>query len=143
VANGERVPCEDLARNVPVDIFGAPFSITCVGLALGCFDFILGVDFLGTLGPLTWDFEGLTVSFLHEGHRVTWQCVGASDAPSQQRSLLAVVPDPHHPLLDELLCQHEAVFDTPRGLPPARPYDHRIHLLPETAPVAVRPYRYP
>jgi hypothetical protein len=69
--------------------------------------------------------------------------VGAPGAPSQQRSLLAVVPDPHHPLLDELLCQHEAVFDTPRGLPPARPYDHRIHLLPETAPVAVRPYRYP
>jgi hypothetical protein len=143
VANGERVPCEGLARNVPVDIFGAPFSITCVGLALGCFDFILGVDFLGTLGPLTWDFEGLTVSFLHEGRRVTWQCVGAPGAPSQQQSRLAVVSDPHHPLLDELLCQHEAVFDTPRGLPPARPYDHRIHLLPETAPVAVRPYRYP
>jgi hypothetical protein len=104
VANGERVPCEGLARNVPVDIFGAPFFITCVGLALGCFDFILGVDFLGMLGPLTWDFEGLTVSFLHEGRRVTWQCVGAPGAPSQQRSLLAVVPDPHHPLLDELLC---------------------------------------
>lgn len=69
--------------------------------------------------------------------------MGAPGAPSQQRSLLAVVPDPHHPLLDELLCQHEAVFDTPRGLPPARPYDHHIHLLPETAPVAVRSYRYP
>ena len=24
-----------------------------------------------------------------------------------------------------------------------RPYDHRIHLLPGTAPIAVRPYRYP
>ena len=39
------------------------FPITCVGLALGCFDFILGVDFLGALGPLLWDFERLTVSF--------------------------------------------------------------------------------
>ena len=69
--------------------------------------------------------------------------MGAPGAPSQQRSLAAVVSDPHHPLLDELLLQHDAVFDTPRGLPPARPYDHRIHLLPGTAPVAVRPYRYP
>ena len=63
VANGERVPYEGIARDVPVDICGPPFSITCVGLALGCFDFILGVDFLGALGPLLWDFERLTVSF--------------------------------------------------------------------------------
>jgi hypothetical protein len=57
--------------------------------------------------------------------------------------LAAVAADPQQPLLDELLLQHSAVFDTPRGLPPARSYDHRIHLLPGTAPVAVRPYRYP
>jgi hypothetical protein len=62
VASGERVPCEGIARDVPVIISGSPFS-TCVGLTLGCFDFILGVDFLGTLARLTWDFEGLTVSF--------------------------------------------------------------------------------
>jgi len=35
------------------------------------------------------------------------------------------------------------VFDEPRGLPPVQPYDHRIHLLPGTAPVIVRCYRYP
>jgi hypothetical protein len=143
VASGERVSCEGVTRDVPVIIDGAPFSITCVGLALGYFDFILGVDFLGMLGPLTWDFEGLTVSFQHDGRRVTWQCVGAPGAPSQQHSLVAVAPDPQQPLLDELLLQHSAIFNTPRGLPPGRPYDHRIHLLRGTAPVAVRPYRYP
>jgi len=41
-----------------------------------------------------------------------------------------------------MLLQFAVVFDGPRGLPPARLYDHRIHLLPGTAPVAVRPYRY-
>jgi hypothetical protein len=143
VANSERVPCEGIARDVPVDISRVPFSITCVGLALGCFDFILDVDFLSTLGPLTWDFEGLIVSFLHEGCHVMWQCVGAPGAPSEQRSLADVASNSHHPLLDELLLQHDAVFDTLRGLPPARPYDHRILLLPGTTPVVVRPYRYP
>jgi hypothetical protein len=46
-------------------------------------------------------------------------------------------------MLDRLLQHHVAIFEEPQGLPPARPYDHRIHLLPGTAPVAVRPYRYP
>jgi hypothetical protein len=53
LANGERVPCEGLARNVPVDIFGAPFFITCVGRARGGVAFIRGGDVQGTLGPLT------------------------------------------------------------------------------------------
>jgi hypothetical protein len=44
--------------------------------------------------------------------------------------------------MDVLLRQHGAIFDEPIGLPPARPYDHRIHLLPGTAPVVVWPYRY-
>jgi hypothetical protein len=46
-------------------------------------------------------------------------------------------------MLDRLLQHHAAIFEEPQGLPPARSYDHRIHLLPGTAPVAVRPYRYP
>jgi hypothetical protein len=46
-------------------------------------------------------------------------------------------------MLERLLQQHTAIFDEPQGLPPACPYDHRIHLLPRTAPIAVRPYRYP
>ena len=57
-----------------------------------------------------------------------------------QRSLAA---DPTRPLLNVLLQQYDDVFAEPQGLPPSRPYDHRIHLLPGTAPVAVRPYRYP
>jgi hypothetical protein len=36
-----------------------------------------------------------------------------------------------------------AIFDKPRGLSLVRSYDHRFHLLPGTAPVVVRPYRYP
>jgi hypothetical protein len=71
VANGERVPCEGIAHDVPIMIGDESFPITCVGLALGCFDFILGVDFLGVLGPLLWDFKRLTVSFQRGDQRVT------------------------------------------------------------------------
>jgi len=34
-------------------------------------------------------------------------------------------------------------FEPPTGLPPQRSCDHRIHLLPDAPPAAVRPYRYP
>ena len=51
--------------------------------------------------------------------------------------------DPQRPLLDERLLQHADIFDTPHDLPPAHSYDHRIHLLPGTVPVAVRLYRHP
>jgi hypothetical protein len=36
---------------VEVSITGTPYTITCVDIDLGCFYFILGVDFLRTLGP--------------------------------------------------------------------------------------------
>jgi hypothetical protein len=52
VANGDRLACQGVARQVPVLIGDGPFSIDCVVIDLGCYDFILGVDFLSTLGPI-------------------------------------------------------------------------------------------
>ena len=63
VANGDRLRCHGLARNMPITIGDEHFTITCVGIDLGCFDFILGVDFLRTLGPILWDFDALTMNF--------------------------------------------------------------------------------
>ena len=46
VASGERLQCDGIAHIVPISIGGAAFPVTYVGLTLGCFDFILGIDFL-------------------------------------------------------------------------------------------------
>jgi hypothetical protein len=45
--------------------------------------------------------------------------------------------------LASLLNAYVDIFEEPHGLPPQRRHDHRIHLLPRIAPVAMRPYRYP
>lgn len=42
-----------------------------------------------------------------------------------------------------LLTEFSPIFEPPKKLPPTRPIDHKIHLLPNTKPVNVRPYRYP
>jgi hypothetical protein len=63
VANGDRLACEGIARDVPIRIGDEDFAITCIGLNLGAFDFIIGFDFLRTLGPMLWDCDALTLSF--------------------------------------------------------------------------------
>ena len=142
VANGDRLRCHGLARDVPITIGDEQFSITCAGIDLGCFDFILGVDFLRTLGPILWDFDALTMTFWQLGRRIRWDVIGGA-APTTPLQLAATTATAEHPLLESLLQQHGDIFTEPQGLPPTRAYDHRIHLLPGSPPVAVRPYRYP
>jgi hypothetical protein len=75
VANDDRLPCAGIARRVEVSIAGAPYIIMCVGINLGCFDFILGVDFLHMLGPITWDVDAWTLVFQRDGRLVLWRAV--------------------------------------------------------------------
>ena len=81
VANGDKLRCAGLARNVPITIEGETFTITCAGIDLGCFDFILGYNYLRTLGPITWDLEAKTMAFWRGGRRIQWQGVGGPDPP--------------------------------------------------------------
>jgi hypothetical protein len=45
--------------------------------------------------------------------------------------------------LQLLLVEFTDVFAVPMVLPPPRPFDHYIHLLPSISSVTVRPYKYP
>ncbi|GKA38844.1 ty3-gypsy retrotransposon protein, partial [Tanacetum coccineum] len=47
------------------------------------------------------------------------------------------------PEIEQLLGRFASLFQVPTNLPPHRLIDHRIHLLPNTKPINVRPYRYP
>jgi hypothetical protein len=143
VANGDRLRCTGIARHMPISITGDEYTITYVGIDLGCFDFVLGVDFLHTLGDITWNLETMTLAFQRDARCIVWNGVQGKEATCTTTPTAGVVvAEPQQPLLDRLLLQHSAIFEEPCGLPPARPYDHRIHLLPGTAPVVVRLYRY-
>lgn len=81
VANGDRLHYEGVVRDVPLAIGDEHFSITCVGLNLGCFDVVLGVDFLRTLGPVLWDFDALIMVLWRLTRRVRWKGVGGGALP--------------------------------------------------------------
>jgi hypothetical protein len=44
--------------------------------------------------------------------------------------------------IQQVVDQHEHLFQDPKELPPSRAYDHHIPLLPRVKPVNVKPYRY-
>jgi hypothetical protein len=68
---------------------------------------------------------------------VVWQ--GVPTRHTMPTVQAAVTKDLMEALLDEFV----DVFSIPMGLPPPRRHNHRIHLLPGTALIAIRPYRYP
>ena len=81
--------------------------------------------------------------FTRGSQRILWKGIGSPRDDIRELAMRAVTAAPSQPLLDCLLHQFGPIFDEPQGLPPTRPYDHHIHLLPGTAPVTVRPYCYP
>jgi hypothetical protein len=52
--------------------------------------------------------------------------------------LLTGIPDQ----IKQLIHEYGHIFQEPTALPPSRLYDHSITLLPNSAPVNSRPYRY-
>ena len=69
-----------------------------------------------------------------EGLLVELGCIGVTEEGNGNK-----VP----PIIQKVLEHYTQVFELPMGLPPRRFHDHTIVLQPGTAPVIVRPYRYP
>jgi hypothetical protein len=69
---------------------------------------VLGVQWLGTLVPLLWDFERHTIVFLRDGRRVLWHGVDATPGMST-----AALSGSGGALLDELLEEFGSLFAEP------------------------------
>ncbi|KAK1669019.1 hypothetical protein QYE76_057178 [Lolium multiflorum] len=145
VANGDRLTCQGVARQVPVLVGDEPFSIDCVGIDLGCYDFILGLDFLSTLGPIPWDLDVLTLIFWREGgRRVHWTGLGSTGA-SPQLHLMAAALDEAHPLLADLLQQPAASLAAlrPPHTPAAEHGARRCAAVPGIIRISTSPFSAP
>lgn len=135
VANSDRIPCAGLCPVVRFRIDEEEFYGGFFVVPLGGFVVVLGCQWLRTLGPILWGFDILSMSFWPIDHRVHWRGI---DTPACAHILAIATGD----LLKLLIAEFATIFAEPQGLPPPRRADRRIHLLPGTPPVAMRPYRY-
>ncbi|KAD4586659.1 hypothetical protein E3N88_24260 [Mikania micrantha] len=164
VGSGERLPCSGVAKQVVLVIQGFQVTVDFFVLPLQGWDMVLGVSWLSTLGPVLTDYVAATFEFNLRDNRVVWQGESiptvepiqfhglrklASSAAIAQYFHLTLSPPQsltqptQSPDIQKLLTDFALVFQPPSGLPPTRIQDHDITLLPDSAPVAVRPYRYP
>ncbi|KAG6518817.1 hypothetical protein ZIOFF_022298 [Zingiber officinale] len=128
----------------------------------GC-DVVLGAQWLRTLGDIIWNFSQLTMRFQDQGKEVCIRgkrqdTITSISSYQAERLLkkdcsiflmqLSIKKDHKGtlytpPELEILLSKFSMIFAEPKGLPPSRSHDHRIPLIPGSAPANVRPYRYP
>ncbi|KAG9447555.1 hypothetical protein H6P81_013683 [Aristolochia fimbriata] len=127
---------------------------------------VLGVSWLATLGPVLTDYAARDFEFDYKGARIHWKgeqahgvqptrCNSRVCAASMKLMLsphsfaLELSPNEHEQVRDyptelsNILETFSDVFQKPQGLPPQRAQDHAIHLLPNSRPVNIKPYRYP
>nr|GMC60966.1 retrotransposon-related protein [Ipomoea batatas] len=172
IGNGDTLGCQHVCPGVEVCMQGLTFAVDLHVLRIVGPDVVLGVQWLQSLGSVTHDYSKMTMEFhmgstivtlkgdsglnnqpisfnqlqamvtngvihaLYEIHHIN---TTNSTKPAQIQPTLPPFPEP----LQDLLLEFSAIFEPPKTLPPHRVFDHKIHLLPNSKPVNVRPYRYP
>ncbi|XP_026435782.1 uncharacterized protein LOC113333565 [Papaver somniferum] len=134
-------------------------------LPLGGHDLVLGVDWLKQLGDIIFNFSKLSISFRHNGKKIT--LTGTQDKASCSMmscnaatrffkkhthglmghlfsiSSSTIPTPPPPPQVSELFNHYSDVFSEPKSLPPQRNLDHSIPLKPNSEQVNMRPYKRP
>lgn len=130
-------------------------------------DAVLGIEWLRQFGLITTNYTSFSMKFTYMGRPIELHADISNgprsiSAPQVKRlihtgsasalfhlSIIPTQPDPQtllpHPIpaIEALLTQVQKLFQNPSTLPPPRQIVHHINLLPNTAPINVRPYRYP
>jgi hypothetical protein len=113
VANGDRVACRGLAKDVDIRIADEQFSIDCYSIPIDGYDMVLGVTFLRTLGPILWDFDDLCMAFSRGGHRMFWCGIGSTRHAIQSTQRLHALRQDGPALMERLLQSFEDLFAKP------------------------------
>ncbi|XP_019414608.1 PREDICTED: uncharacterized protein LOC109326374 [Lupinus angustifolius] len=171
VVDGTKVPISSVVRNFSWTLQQSTFTSDVMLLPLGCCDVVLGIEWLITLGDITWNFNKLTMEFCLQGRRhvlrgaTQFECkygkaqllekamvigvhlsmIQVGDANGVILHTLTTHADLGHipPSIEYILQTYADIFANPTQLPPTRAkHDHMIPLMHNVDPVNKRPYRY-
>lgn len=166
IGNGQHLACNRLCPNLSLTMQQFHCVVDLYVLPIAGANIVLGVQWLKMLGPVLTDYNTMSMKFFSEGQLIELQGDQESTltmlTPHQFRRLshnsdtssfyhiavLAEVPipdsnSPLHPSIQTLVDHFAVLFQPPTSLSPERITDDHIHLIPQAAPVNVRPYRYP
>ncbi|XP_074379422.1 uncharacterized protein LOC141720727 isoform X1 [Apium graveolens] len=148
VANGNKLTSKYQCTDFSWKMGKKEFRTTVRALPMGRYDLVLGVDWLGSLGPVTFDYKHLKFTFMYQGQNITLEgnkqglkpvlhemSVAAFVRSCQRQEngfiyLLYQVPETEkgaeatavastcQAALAKLLQQFEDIFKAPTGLPP-------------------------
>ncbi|XP_071714207.1 uncharacterized protein [Rutidosis leptorrhynchoides] len=147
VPGGNQIVSTSKCEHLSWSIDGHSFSSNMMLLPLGGCEMVLGIQWLETLGNITWNFEKLRTAFMYKGKRVELQGlsrVAAKWSNGKNLSKSVARPQAHFPsYLAPLLKEYDDIFQVPSQLPPKRNCDHIIPLMEGTQPINIRRYPHP
>ncbi|GJY35391.1 reverse transcriptase [Tanacetum coccineum] len=135
VANGQVMSTMYECKEFQWELQGKFYVADVIILPLGGCEMVLGIQWLSTLGVIQCDFKILVMEFVKDGQK----CV----LRGTPQSTLQWMQDKQNLQIQTLLNTFPSVFKSPKELPPIRSHDHTILLLPNTAPINIRPYKHP
>ena len=171
IGNGDFLVCQLYCPQVNFTMQGYTFTLDLFVLPIEGSDVVLGIQWLQRLGKVSHDYAAMTMDFYWDGTPISLrgnvtnspslitfnqfqalmhstavqnlfelqQLHSDQDGGSGDLELPVSLPSP----ISRLLYKFHNLFHPPTGLPPHRFINYRIHLLPNTKPVNVQPYRYP
>jgi hypothetical protein len=166
VADGGKINSDKMIVGFSWWTQGHQFTSQARVLPLGCYDMILGMDWLEKHSPMWVDWKRKKMRFFYQDRRIT--LTGVKECTStclpvkstkltgllrhgkvaqlvhlsalQEGNLQPVDTMPVN--IAQMVQQYDFLFQDPKQLPPSRPFDHSIPLIKGVQPVNVKPYRY-
>ncbi|XP_072994803.1 uncharacterized protein [Typha latifolia] len=162
LGDGTMLRINGICLRILLKIQGNVFTLDLHPFALQGTNIVLGMQWMQSLGPVTFDFSEIWMNFKQSGKQVRLDEIrpwlGAQLQPMVGlpkfgchgllmqliQSQVGHAKEEEVPTdLSTLLKEFSEVFEEAHGMPPARPQDHHIEITPKAEPASVWPYRYP